>query len=206
MRHRVNNVKKTISYLLVIITVCLCACARTETDAPSGMKLASVVPPADYYMYVPNDWTVADQDGITAAYVPVLDNSSDKPNVTCAKYTVTNSSVFELPSDKGDKADALIYAENYWEGYVSELRSFLPGYELISGPTPSLLNGLPAVRCRYTASLSGTEYTFDMVICVKERMFAYMLTYTATSDKYDTYLNSYESIIAEFVFQTGVFE
>ena len=196
--------KKAISILLITCALCLCACSKTKTDAPSGMKLASVVPPSDYYMYVPNDWTTANQDGITAAYVPTLENTSDKPNVTCARYTVTNSAVFELPDDKGGKSDGVIFAENYWAGYVSELQSYLPGYALISGPAATLLNGLPAVRCRYTATLSGVSYNFDMVICVKERMFAYILTFTAEASKYDTNVASYEKIISEFVFQTGV--
>ena len=146
---------------------------------------------------------VAGQDGITAAYVPTLENSSDKPNVTCARYTVTNSAVFDLPDDKGGRSDGVIFAENYWAGYVSELQSYLPGYALISGPSATLLNGLPAVRCKYTATLSGVSYNFDMVICIKERMFAYMLTYTAPSDKAETYSGQFENIISEFVFQTG---
>lgn len=195
--------KKTVSIILIICALGLCACTKTKTDAPSGMKLASTVPPCDYYMYVPNDWTVAGQDGITAVYVPTLENSSDKPNVTCARYTVTNSAVFDLPDDKGGKSDGVIFAENYWAGYVSELQSYLPGYALISGPSATLLNGLPAVRCKYTATLSGVTYNFDMVICIKERMFAYMLTYTAPSDKAETYSGQFENIISEFVFQTG---
>lgn len=196
--------KKIVTVILILSALCLCACSKTETDAPSGMKLASAVPPSDYYMYVPNDWTISSQDGMTAAYVPILENSTEKPNVTCARYTVTNSAVFELPEDRGEgRPDAVIYAENYWAGYVSELQSYLPGYALVSGPTATLLNGLPAVRCKYTATLSGVSYTFDMVICVKERMFAYMLTYTAPSDKADAYAQQFENIISEFVFQTG---
>ncbi len=186
--------------LLSAVFILLYACANTKTDAPSGMKLASV-DAADYYMYVPNDWTVADQDGVTSAYVSI----ADKSNVTCARYAISNEAVFDLPADKDEsKPDATVYAENYWRGYASELESLLPGYRLISGPVSTMLNGSPAVRCRYVATLSGTEYNFDMVICVRERMYAYMLTYTAEASKYDTNLQSFEKIISEFVFQTGV--
>ena len=194
--------KKIISVILLFASVfmLLCSCTQTKTDTPSGMKLASVEA-ADYYMYVPNSWIVADQDGVTSAYVSI----ADKSNVTCARYQIKNEAVFDIPADRDEnKADGVIYAENYWLGYVSELETHLPGYRLISGPTATLLNGSPAVRVRYIASVSGTDYNFDMVICVKERMFAYLLTYTAESSKYDTNVASFEKIISEFVFQTGV--
>ncbi|MBQ7700516.1 MAG: hypothetical protein IJT49_09270 [Clostridia bacterium] len=192
--------KTTICILLVFVFIFLCACSKTQTDTPSGMKLASV-DAVDYYMYVPSSWTVADQDGITSAYVSI----ADKSNVTCARYTISNEATFEIPADKEEsKPDAVVYAENYWTGYVTELEARLPGYRLISGPISTMLNGMPAVRCRYTATLSGVEYNFDMVICVRERMYAYLLTYTAEASKYDTNLQSFEKIISEFVFQTGV--
>lgn len=194
--------KKLIAILTVLVFILLCSCSKTQTDTPSGMKLASSSA-ADYYMYVPSEWTVADQDGVTSAYVSI----ADKSNVTCARYAVSNEAVFEIPADRDEnKPDAVIYAENYFTGYISELEAYLPGYKLISGPSSTLLNGLPAVRCRYTAVMSGAEYNFDMVICVKEHMYAYMLTYTAESSKYDTNLQSFEKIISEFVFQTGVLE
>ena len=192
--------KSILCTLLASVFVFLCACTQTQTDTPSGMKLASV-DAADYYMYVPSSWTVADQDGITSAYVSI----ADKSNVTCARYAISNEAVFDIPADRDEnKPDAVIYAENYWTGYTTELEGRLPGYRLISGPVSAMLNGMPAVRCRYTASLSGKEYNFDMVICVRERMYAYLLTYTAETEKYDTNLQSFEKIISEFVFQTGV--
>ena len=119
------------------------------------MKLASV-DAVDYYMYVPSSWTVADQDGITSAYVSI----ADKSNVTCARYTISNEATFEIPADKEEsKPDAVVYAENYWTGYVTELEARLPGYRLISGPISTMLNGMPAVRCRYTATLSGVAFS-----------------------------------------------
>ena len=192
--------KSIISLLSAVLLVVMCSCATTKTDVPSGMQLVSD-PAADYYLYVPSSWVPADQDGVTSAYVSI----ADKSNVSCARYNITNEAVFEIPADRDEnKPDAVIYAENYWTGYVSQLEAHLPGFKMISGPSSTLLDGRPAVRCRYTAAVSGTEYTFDMVICVAERMFAYMLTYTAESSKYDTNLESYERIISEFVFQTGV--
>ena len=64
--------KSILCTLLASVFVFLCACTQTQTDTPSGMKLASV-DAADYYMYVPSSWTVADQDGITSACVSIAD-------------------------------------------------------------------------------------------------------------------------------------
>ena len=192
--------KKVISAVLAAAALLLCGCAKTETSVPSGMKLASVEA-VDYYMYVPNDWIIADQDGVTAAYVSL----TDKSNVTCACYTIQNEAVFDIPADRAEgEADGVTYAKNYWTGYASQLQASLPGFTLISGPAATLLNGQPAVRCRYSARMSDVDYTFEMVICVRERMFAYLLTYTAESARFDANLPSFESIVTEFVFQTGV--
>ena len=190
--------KKIMSILLAAAALLLSACAQTQTDVPSGMKLASVEA-ADYYMYVPSSWEIADQDGVTSTYVSI----ADKSNVTCARYTIKNDAVFEVPAGS-EKPEGVVYAENYWAGYVSELETYLPGYRLISGPVATTLNGSAAVRCKYVATVSGVNYNFDMVICVRERMFAYLLTYTAETSKYETNLASFEKIVSEFVFQTGV--
>ena len=51
--------------------------------------------------------------------------------------------------------------------------------------------------------MTGTEYTFDVVICVRDS-FAYLLTYTAETSKYETYREAFEDILNTFKFQTGV--
>ncbi len=194
--------KKTTLILLLIFCLSASGCARTETNTPAGMKLASV-DAVDYYMYVPNEWIIADQDGVTAAYASL----TDKSNVTCVSTAVTNEAVFDIPADREEgEADGLTYAKNYWIGYASQLQSHLPGYTLISGPNSALLDGQPAVRCRYSAKVNDKDYTFDMVICIRERMFSYLITYTAESAVFENNLASYEKIISEFVFQTGVLE
>ena len=190
--------KKILSVVLAVVFMLLCGCAQTKTDTPSGMKLASVEA-ADYYMYVPDSWEIADQDGVTSAYVSI----ADKSNVTCARYTIKNDAVFEIPAGN-EKPDGVVYAENYWLGYASELEAHLPGYRLISGPAATTLDGNSAVRCKYVATFSGVNYNFDMVICIRERMFAYLITYTAETSKYEANLASFEKIVSEFVFQTGV--
>ena len=165
------------------------------------MKLASI-DAVDYYMYIPSDWIPANQDGVTCAYA----SGADTSNVSCARYAIKDDSIFNITeTTEEDKPEGVLFAEKYWENYVSSLES-LPGFRLISGPINTTLNGLAAIRCSFSLISTGVEYKEDMVICIKERMYAYILTYTAEADKYDTNLQSYEKILEEFVFQTGILE
>ena len=179
----------------------LVSCAKTELDAPANMKLASV-PAADYYLYVPDDWIISSQDGITAAYASVTDAS----NVSCARYTLTNdnAAIYEGTSEE-EKAE-VTYAKNYWTGYVAQLGSALPGFSMISGPDAALLDGHAAVKCSFSASLSGKTYKYTMVICIKDRQYAYILTFTAEEAYYEVDSAYFDKIVSEFRFQTGRFE
>ena len=192
--------KRWICIFLASVFIILCSCSKTDTTTPSGMKLISL-DAVDYYMYVPDSWVQANQDGVTCAYASGAAGSS---NVTCARYAVKDNSIFNMPqTNDEEKEEGVIYAENYWADYVSSLES-LPGYRLLSGPAKTTLNRLAAVRCVFSLVSSGTEYKVDMVICIKEKMYAYLLTYTSEAEKYDTYIEDYNKILEEFVFQTGV--
>ena len=175
------------------------SCAKTELDAPANMKLASVAA-VDYYLYVPDSWIICSQDGITAAYASVIDSS----NVSCARYALTNEAVFENVNE--DEKAEITYAKNYWTDYVSQLGSVLPGFNMLAGPTPVVLDGRAAVKCTYSATLSQKNYKYDMVICIKDRLYAYILTFTAEEANYEADSAIFEKITAEFRFQTGRFE
>ena len=193
--------KKTTVIIIVLVTLlaALTSCAKTELDTPANMQLASVEA-ADYYLYVPDGWVISSQDGITAAYVSVIDNS----NVSCARYTLTNEAVFENVTEE-EKAE-ITYAKNYWTDYVSQLGSVLPGFNMLSGPTPVVLDGHAAIKCGFSATLSGKNYRYDMVICIKDRLYAYILTFTAEESNYEADSAYFDKITAEFRFQTGRFE
>lgn len=193
--------KKTALLIITaaLILPVLVSCAKTELDTPANMKLASVEA-ADYYLYVPDDWIIASQDGITAAYVSVIDSS----NVSAARYTLTNEAVFENTNEE-EKAE-VTYAKNFWTDYVSQLGSVLPGFAMISGPDATVLDGHAAIKCSYSASLSGKNYKYTMVICIKDSLYAYLLTFTAEEENFEVDSAYFEKIVSEFRFQTGRFE
>lgn len=193
---------KKISVIILAVLLLLpvlVSCAKTKLDTPAGMKLASV-PAVDYYLYVPSEWEIVSQDGITAAYVSVLDSS----NVSCARYSVTNDAVFDTAGSE-EKAE-VVYAKNYWTGYLAQLKSALPGFTVIKEPEATVLDGHAAVKCSYSAVMSGKNYDFDIVICIKDKLYAYLLTFTAEETNYETDAPYFDKIVSEFRFQTGQFE
>ena len=77
---------------------------------------------------------------------------------------------------------------------------------MISGPDAALLDGHAAVKCSFSASLSGKTYKYTMVICIKDRQYAYILTFTAEEAYYEVDSAYFDKIVSEFRFQTGRFE
>lgn len=77
--------KKIVSLLLIFVMLfSLAACgSNTPSDAPDGMKLASDPEIVDYYLYVPEDWEVTSQTGMTMAQASLSDDS----NVIVTHYT-----------------------------------------------------------------------------------------------------------------------
>ncbi|MBO4423406.1 MAG: hypothetical protein J5879_08195 [Clostridia bacterium] len=194
--------KKTLLLIPLLMILALCSCAK-DPDAPSGMKLASGEA-VGYYMYVPQDWVVPEsRDGVSSAYVSITDRS----NVTCTSYDVfsKNKEIFELPAEKDEsKPDSLVYAENYWKIYEEQLKTYLPSYRRITDPVSTLVDGRPALRCRYAATMSGADYDYDMILCIKDGMTAYLLTFTAESSKYSNDVAAFEQIVSSFVFREGI--
>lgn len=189
-----------------------CGCTQTELDTPVDMKLASVEE-ADYYLYVPNDWVVANQTGITAAYASLTDNS----NVSCCKYIIADnedrSTIFTISDpvtseDGSEVADGIVYAKRYWNIYETDLKNTIGDYKAVGEPQNVDLDGCAAVKFTYTSTLSGTSYKHSMVVCCPSPSASsvYLITYTATADNYDTNSDNFSKVIRNFKFQTGVLE
>ena len=62
------------------------------------------------------------------------------------------------------------------------------------------LGGSPAKQYIYTASMSGTEYKFMQVVTIRSNE-VYILTYTATAEKYDSHIEDVISMVDYFKFK-----
>ena len=79
--------KKILSLLLLsVMLFSLVACGDdTPTDVPDGMKLASDTEIVDYLLYVPENWVVTSQTGMTMAQASLNDDS----NVIVTHFTAS---------------------------------------------------------------------------------------------------------------------
>ena len=95
--------KKIVSLILLFTMLLslasLTACGNdTPTNAPDGMKLASDPEIVDYFLYVPEDWVVTSQTGMTMAQTSLNDDSNvivthfSAPNITF--YANTKNSLY----------------------------------------------------------------------------------------------------------------
>ena len=75
--------KKTIALLLCALSLFYLSACGSDVSVPTGMMLASGKI-ADYYLFVPGNWTVNSATGITSAYV----STSDRTNVSVTSYAL----------------------------------------------------------------------------------------------------------------------
>ncbi len=165
----------TLALSLLLALTALVGCNAPEADVPEGMKNAAL-DGVEYALFVPENWVINKNSGVSGAYV----SAYDKSNVSVNSY---------LPS-------TAMTIEDYWAfcaaSYEKEFDSFA---QVENGVTT--MAGVNAPYYVYTATIGGVEYKFLQAITATGDMF-YTLTYTATPDTYDTHLESVMKIIEEF--------
>ena len=147
-----------------------------EESAPEGMKLASNAD-VSYGFYVPNSWSVNENEEIFAATAP--DGSS--------------MSVIPYMPASGEEMSVLEYFE--WNK-TAMLKTSPNGYEEIS-TAEITLDGAAALRCEYNYTVGGVTYRYVQVITAWRGMF-YNLTYTALPENFETNLADVQSILDAF--------
>ncbi|MBQ7499962.1 MAG: hypothetical protein IJT91_03615 [Clostridia bacterium] len=164
--------------------------AGSDGDVPTGMKKIEM-DIDDYSFFVPQGWTEDLATGVASAYLP--DNS--------------NVSVMTIRLDK-DTPDI----DSYWKKTEEDFKStFGTGFEYVGeNPQNVLFGGVDARKYVYTASVTGTEYKFMQVVCMRQSStllqsysYAYVFTYTAETDKFDGHLDDVEDMLANFRFNDG---
>ncbi len=181
---------KRISVLLLTLVAILCfvSCSTqgagvVDESAPSGMKLASGQG-AYFKMYVPQDWVIDASTATPCAYVSELDR--------------TNISAIRVATAAADAAA-------YWQEYADEFSKSFTNYTIVTDGENATLSGNDAKKYVYTATLTGVEYKYCSVVCVRDGS-AYILTYTSSPDLYDKNYESFTSVCNNFMIKTGSVE
>lgn len=151
--------------------------------APEGMKQISRTDIHEYRFFVPTSWQTLRQDGLVAACVSDTD-----------KTTVSITGNYP-PSGVGSIAE-------YFASMESKRKTMLADYRLISGGEKEDevdIAGLRGAKYVYEGKNGGVSYRVCQIFFVRGSNI-YTLTYTATSDAYDTHAGAFAEIAAALTF------
>lgn len=177
-----NYKKKLNSFLsLLIAAACLLsfAACSSNSDIPAGMKPLSNEN-VDYNLYVPQDWVINSQTGFMCAYFSENDNSN------------ISMEAFEIE-------DMNMSIDDFWASYENDFASTFSDMEYVKRET-TLLDGLAANKYVYTATVTGIEYQFMQLVCIRAGI-VYIFTYTADVSVYESHIAEVDYIIEQFNFK-----
>ncbi len=171
-----------ISAMLLLITAS--SCSEEDTGLPEGMALLDNEA-VDYLFYYPEEWQADRNDGMVSTYV----SDKDRSNVSVTTFAASS-----------DVASVEGYLTMGDTTYFDNMRETFPDLEMISDGEEISLGGVPAKQYVFTATVAGEVYKFRQVIAYRYG-YIYMLTYTSTSEGFDSHTDEVNSIITEFKFK-----
>ena len=176
---------------VLLLLVSLPACSG-QSEVPDGYQYATCA--GEYFrLFVPTQWTVNTGSGVSGAFITI------DTTVTMRQVIVTTAEADGVTdAETEDTLDAFL------QQYLQEARS-LHDYAEVDAPLATTVDGYRAVLLRYTARVAGTMYTFRQVLCKVEGRY-YVYSYSAPSDKFDTYADIAEEIQEEIRFYHTPYE
>lgn len=154
----------------------LASCSKKgEFDPPAGWQAASDEQ-ADFYFYVPDNWTVDFSTAAAGAYYSAADPSS------------VSVMAWELPNTDTSLDD-------WWELNREELEKVFDNFNLESEENMTLTaDNLYAKRYVYTAELGGYGYRYMQVAALKGTS-VYLFTYCSVEENYESHLEAVEDML-----------
>lgn len=172
--------KKMLAVCLLLATVLsLAACANTD-PTPDGMKDVAIES-AGYRLYVPEAW-VEQSYNVSGAKATPAENA---PNVIVTVYY----------------PDTELSIDQYWGSRcVPEYSTVFKNFTVLEEGTAKALGGKDAKLYHFSHTIGETVYECMQVITVYN-FNVYVLTYTALSSEYATYIAEVDTIITNFAFK-----
>lgn len=155
-----------------------------EKDA-DGYILVTDSTLAGFKMYVPDTYKV----DISSSFVSV--SNIDGANVTMSQATYTGVYIDDYWQARKDSINA--FADKITDPDTNDIVSSLK--EIVTKKQIKLDGTNWAIAFEYTYRLDGVDYHVYQVLIVESSVNGYVFTYTATEDKYDSYLGDAESIL-----------
>ncbi len=183
--------KRILCLTLALVSIfMLAACSRDKGEAPVGMKnAASDV--ADFYLYVPDDWTVNTGKNDLMASATVSD--SDSSNITMIGF-----------ADGAEEYDSI---DSFWNYYKDEFENRIfdkvtdeesseikSSFTLTNEGEEILINTNAAKKYEYSGKIAGSEFSYMQVIIMKNNVF-YIFTFTSTPDLYSKHKDTVNKLL-----------
>ncbi|MBQ9743532.1 MAG: hypothetical protein IJW19_00220 [Clostridia bacterium] len=152
---------------------------KDEENIPDGMKIASNTDVVDYTLYIPENWIVDIQTGVTMAHV----SEKDKSSIQVGQWSYN---------------DKIKDYETWWQDYKYEL-SLVGEYEIITEPTEITVAGVSSRKAEYKLTTANGEYKC-LVIGVENRGSMYVIVYMSTENGYEANMEEVNRIVENFKF------
>lgn len=180
--------KKTLSLLLALLLALplLCACGNKSTTpgVPDGCeRLESAA--LDFRFCYPKTWEPDRDDGMLSVRYNV-------GTALHASYASVSAMAFAL-------SDLNTGANDYWDGYRSELEKNFPGIEFLKEKEECALGGVIANRNRAKYAQDGIDICFETVVCIRAG-YVYLVTLTTPERNYSDTVPGFETILDTFEF------
>lgn len=155
-------------------------------DAPDGMRLISGEDVA-YRFYAPQAWKMDPNMGQSAVYF----SEEDRSNISVSGH---------MPSEQN------LTMGGYKDALLKEYEELFDHFTLISdtsaeeNQTDLTVDGKPAIRLVYDATLGGQSYRVDQTLVLHGAM-VYLITYTATPEQFDAHTEDLNAVLGAFRFR-----
>ncbi len=158
--------------LLLSVALTLFSCGK-DNGAPAGMITASSEG-ADYYFFVPDDWTVDLSTKASGAYY----GESDSSSVSVISWDLDNT---------------VSTLDDWWNINLSDIELVFKDVTVVSEENTTV-SELYAKKYTYTASLGEFDYKIIQVACIKNST-VYVFTYTSTLEYFDAHLDEVDMML-----------
>lgn len=151
----------------------------------------------DFEFLFPKNWTYQATDNFTLTDPQSQQTISLGKMVSLTPSNSSNQNINVVLQDlSGRKLDFAAYTELS----LSQLKQVITDLEIISEEDITIA-GQPAKSIEYTGQQGGQTFKWFQVWFVKDQT-AYLMTYTALTDAYETHIQAVRSLVESFTFKT----
>lgn len=153
-----------------------------EIEIPDGMQLISNKA-VDYIMFVPSDWCISVNTGVSAAYV----SSEDKTSVSAVAFDTDYTSL-----------------DDFWNSYSEDIVNTFGNIEYTDTDNKYAevtIDGYQSARCyNFSVTARGVEYRYSENVLLRDG-YIYIITFCSEASMFESHISEFDLIISNFSFK-----